>query len=211
MEKFCLLTDYRLLLKIYIETVKLSNESSNEVIHHIKSIFARHGIPQEVVSDNGPQYSSLEYKKFANEYGFLHTTSSPKFPQSNGKAEKADRTVKNLLKKSQDPYMAMLTYQSSPLWNGFSPPEMLISRQLHANLPMTHTQLLPSVPDFAMLKAKEEEQRMKQKSTFDCRHAVQDLDPLLPGEQVWVTDHNTTGNVVEPTSDIKNQRFKNYQ
>jgi len=128
----------------------------------------------------------------------LHTTSSPKFPQSNGKAEKADRTVKNLLKKSQDPYMAMLTYQSSPLWNGFSPAEMLISRQLHANLPMTHTQLLPSVPDFAMLKAKEEEQRMKQKSTFDCRHAVQDLDPLLPSEQVWVTDHNTTENVVEP-------------
>jgi len=94
----------------YIETAKLSNESSNEVIHHTKSIFARHGIPQEVVSDNGPQYSSLEHKKFANEYGFLHTTSSQKFPQSNGKAERAVRTVKNLLKKSQDPYMAMLTY-----------------------------------------------------------------------------------------------------
>jgi len=192
----------------YIETAKLSNKSSNEVIHHTV-YFSRHSIPQEVVSDNGPQHSSLEYKKFANEYGFLHTTSSPKFPQSNGKAERAVRTVKNLLKKSQDLYMAMLTYRSSPLWNGFSPPEMLMSRRLHANLPMTHTQLLPSVPDFAMLKAKEEKQRMKQKSTFDRHHAVQDLDPLLPGEQVWVTDDNTTGNVVEPTSDIKNQRFKN--
>lgn len=134
---YLLIVDY---YSRYIETAKLSNESSTEVIHHFtKSVFARHGIPQEVVSDNGPQYSSLEYKKFANEYGFLHTTSSPKFPQSNGEAERAVRTVKNLLNKSQDPYMAMLTYRSSPLGNGFSPAELLMSRRLRTNLPMTHT------------------------------------------------------------------------
>ena len=65
----------------YVEIAKLSGESSSNVIKHLKSIFARHGIPQEMVTDNGPQYSSHEFSKFAENYGFTHTTSSPRFPQ----------------------------------------------------------------------------------------------------------------------------------
>ena len=67
----------------YIEISKLNNETSHEVILRLKSIFARHGIPLEVFSDNGPQYSSMEFADFAKSYKFVHTTSSPKFPQSN--------------------------------------------------------------------------------------------------------------------------------
>ena len=91
---YLLIVDY---YSRYIETAKLSNDSSAEVIRHTKSIFARHGIPQEVISDKGPQYSSLEYKKFADQYAFTHTTSSPRFPQSNGEAERAVRTIKQML------------------------------------------------------------------------------------------------------------------
>ena len=159
---YLLLVDY---YSRYIETAKLANESSTEVISHTKSIFARHGIPQEVVSDNGPQYSSIQYKKFSTEYGFLHTTSSPRFPQSNGEAERAVKTVKNLLKKAEDPYMAMLTYRSTPFSSGFSPAELLMNRHLRANLPIVQSQLQPSVPDFSLLKAKEEEKRRKRKGT----------------------------------------------
>ena len=173
----------------YIEIAKLSSESSSEVICHTKSIFARHGIPKEVISDNGPQYSSLEYKKFTEEYGFLHTTSSPKFPQSNGEAERAVKTVKVLLKKSEDPYVAMLTYRSTPLQNGFSPSQLLMNHWLCTNLPMTEAQLQPQIPDFTIVKNKEEEQRRKQKKVFDSRHAAKDLDPPLPGEEVWIITH----------------------
>ena len=42
----------------YTEIAKLSGESSANFIKHLKSIFARHGIPQEMVTDNGLQYSS---------------------------------------------------------------------------------------------------------------------------------------------------------
>ena len=98
------------------------------------------------------------------DYGFLHTTSSPQFPQSNGEAERAVKTVKNLLKKVEDPYMAMLTYRATPLSSGFSPAELLMSHCLHANLPVMQSQLQPSVPDFSLLKAKEEEKKRNQKS-----------------------------------------------
>ena len=83
----------------YVEIAKLSGESSTNVIKHLKFIFARHGIPQEVVTDNGPQYTSREFSKFAENYGFTHTTSSPKFLQSNGEAERGVQTIKSLLKK----------------------------------------------------------------------------------------------------------------
>jgi len=45
----------------YIEVAKLTLETSNVITTHLKSIFARHGIPQEVVTDNGPQYSFREF------------------------------------------------------------------------------------------------------------------------------------------------------
>ena len=56
----------------YIEISKLDGESSQEVIQRLKSLFARHGIPQQVMSDNGPQYSSFKFSKFAKAYQFVH-------------------------------------------------------------------------------------------------------------------------------------------
>lgn len=78
-------------------------------------MFARHGIPETVISDNGPQYSAEAYARFAQGYHFKHVTSSPYFPQSNGEAERAVRTIKELLKKSKDPYLALLAYRTTPL------------------------------------------------------------------------------------------------
>ena len=56
---YLLIVDY---YSRYIEISKLNGQSSSQVITHTKSIFARHGVPQEVVSDNGPPYSSLDFK-----------------------------------------------------------------------------------------------------------------------------------------------------
>ncbi len=55
----------------------------------MKSIFARHDIPELVVSDNGPQYTSQEFEEFEKAWNFQHQTSSPAYPQSNGLAERS--------------------------------------------------------------------------------------------------------------------------
>jgi len=121
----------------YIEISKLSSETAGSVIKHMSSISARHGIPQQVVSDNGPQYSSREFSKFANEYGFEHSTSSPQYPQANGEAERAVRTVKALLNKSGDLYLTLLTYRATSINNTiYSPAELLINRKLRTTLPI---------------------------------------------------------------------------
>ena len=57
-------------------------------------------IPEVMRSDNGPQYSSSSFKKFAKDWGFQLITSSPEYPRSNGLAEKTVQRVKNLLEKN---------------------------------------------------------------------------------------------------------------
>jgi len=99
-----------------------------------------------------------------------------------------------MLKKSDDPYLAMLIYKSTPLQNGFSPAGLLMNHRLRTNL----TQLKPKVSDFTAVKAKEEEQNRKQKKVINSRHATRELNPLLPGEEVWMQDHNAPGKVIEP-------------
>ena len=72
----------------FFEMEKLGSTSSKAVITKIKRVFATHGIPQQVISDNGTQYTSQEFQSFAEDYGFVHTIISAKHPQSNGLAEK---------------------------------------------------------------------------------------------------------------------------
>jgi len=107
------------------EVVQLRSTTSQSVINALKAIFARYGIPEILLSDNGPQYSSTEFSEFAANYGFVHGTSSPHYPQSNGLAERAVKTVKKLLKESTDQCLALLSYRTTPLpWCGLSPAEL---------------------------------------------------------------------------------------
>ena len=124
-------------LSRWIEIARLERTSSECVINHIRSIFSRYGIPEILVSDNGPQYSSDLFKQFAKSYGFTHITSSPLYPQANGEAERAVKTVKNMLKKTTDPYLALLAYRSTPLSLGYTPSELMMCRKLRTDIPIS--------------------------------------------------------------------------
>ena len=65
----------------YIEIALLNRTTADEVICRTKSVFSWHGIPEVVVSGNGPQFSSEAYAEFAKQFQFEHVTSSPRYPQ----------------------------------------------------------------------------------------------------------------------------------
>lgn len=120
----------------FTEVSLLNKTKSQKVVTHLKSFFARHGIPKVRMSDNGPQFFSQALSDFAAAYGFKHSTGSARFPQSNGEAERAVQTVKTLLKKAADPYLALLNYRVTSLQNGYSLAELLLGQRLQTTLPI---------------------------------------------------------------------------
>ena len=172
----------------YIETAILSSSSAFAVIPHLKSIFARHGVPDLVISDGGPPYNSKSFTEFSVEYNFTHQKSSPKYPQGNGAAERAVGTVKSLLKKAlaakQDPYLAMLAYRTTPLENGFSPSQLLMGCGLRTPLPVLPSVLAPQWPEMDLVQEREAVHRERMKRNYDKRKGVHELQPLHPGQKV---------------------------
>ena len=71
-----------------------------KTINHLRELFTAEGIPTIVMSDNGPPFNGDEFKRFAWEFNFMHTTSSPHFHQSNGFIEAMVKKVKNAYKKT---------------------------------------------------------------------------------------------------------------
>ena len=95
-----------------------SNSTSATVISALKQLFGEHGIPHKLLSDNGPQYDCVEFRTFAADWGFKHVTSSPRYPQSNGFAERMVQTVKKTMLKarqsSTDPDLSLLCLRTPP-------------------------------------------------------------------------------------------------
>ena len=109
--------DYLILVDYFsnsFECEPLSDLQSRSVIKTCKKTFSRYGIPHQLQSDNGTQFTCSEFAAFSTEWGFQHTTSSPGHQQSNGKAEAAVNIIKRLMKRAEDPYLALLEYRNTP-------------------------------------------------------------------------------------------------
>ena len=118
----------------YPELLQMKTTSSSAVTMAIKSVFARYGVPEVVMSDNGPQDKAKEFSDFAKDWEFEHITSSPYYPQSNSMAENAVKAMKSIVKKSQDIYKALLAYRTKPLQHGYSPAAIMMGRNLKGTL-----------------------------------------------------------------------------
>ena len=180
----------------YFELDLLSDTTAESVINATKCHFARHGIA-DMVTDNGPQYSSAHFGKFAREWEFQHTTSSPLHSQSNGKAESAVKIAKNLVKKSKrgnkDLQMSLFEWRNTPDSNGLSPVQKLMSRRSRTTIPTTEALLKLEVIDGVYENIKRKRQQAK--AAYD-KHAkplpelhvgepvrLQPINPKAPWEQ----------------------------
>ena len=186
---YLLIVDY---FSRFPEIVKLREITLAAVIAAMKTLFARYGVPEIVVSDNGPQFSPHEFTVFASRYNFTHTTSSPHHPRNNGQAERTVKTVKALLKNSADPQLSLLSYRSTPLpWCSLSPAELLMGRKIRTDFPQTSESLTPRWSYLPRFRKDNKTFKEKQKEDFDRRHRTRSLPELPEDTSVWVT---TNGN-----------------
>jgi transposase InsO family protein len=133
---YLLTTDY---LSGFFEVERLPSKTVADITYCLRQHFARHGIPEVVMTDNSP-FNSADFRKFAKQYEFTHKTSSPRYPQSNGKAENSIKTIKRLMIKARqdgsDPLLALLDWRNTPSEQlGVSPTQILFGRRSRTLLP----------------------------------------------------------------------------
>ena len=165
--------------------------TSTAVVQLTKQIFSEQGVPSKVISDNGRHYSSECYREFAEKWGFIHVTSSPYYPQSNGFIERTIQTVKNTMKKCKgsdaDIALALLCVRTTPITSTIpSPAELLYSRKIRANLPV---KLRHDTNDKEAVYQQMLDRQQRQKEYHD-RSAV-DLPPLYAQQPIFVQHHQT--------------------
>ena len=102
---------------------------------HLQELFSVEGIPDEIMSDNGPPFNGKEFSSYLTGLGIRHTTSSPNYPQSNGFIERQIQTVKRLIEKANSSgrshQEALTGLRAQPLGDGLpSPSEILHGRSL---------------------------------------------------------------------------------
>ena len=163
-------TEYLLVvdnLTKYWEVEQLPELTAEEIIQKTKEIFARQGIPEVLISDNGAQYTAKEFKAFAADWGFQHHTSSPHHSQGNGTAEAAVKVVKMMFKKAADPYLAILEHRNTPDTTGYSSSQKLNSRRIRSTVPVKAELLTPSPVPIDKIVNAQVESKQRNKEYYD--------------------------------------------
>ena len=167
--------------------------NSAKTITVLKGLFAEHGIPEEIRSDNGPQFASHLFAEFTKDWNIKHSKSSPRNPRSNGQAESAVKIVKGLLTHAkcsgQDPYLALLAYRSTPVDSHLqSPAEMLYQRALRTTVP----QRIRHKDPYAAAECERLEERATQSAANHDHTGCRRKAPLYAGQSVSVINNDRT-------------------
>ena len=157
------------------------------MIAKVKAHFARYGVPDTVVSDNGPPFKSDAFAHFAQKWGFEHTPSSPYHSRSNGKAEYAVKAAKRMLKKAkrsgEDQYLALLNIRNTPTQGvDSSPAQRFLGRRTKTTLP-TSAELLEFRNAVTRPEAEQLLKLQKRQAKYYNQN-TKDLPPLETGDTV---------------------------
>ncbi|XP_049267675.1 uncharacterized protein K02A2.6-like [Rhipicephalus sanguineus] len=83
----------------WLEVFAMNSTNSEKTVEKLRSVFAAYGLPEEIVTDNGPQFTSACFETFLKRNGIRHTKTPPYHPASNGTAERCVQTLKRHLLK----------------------------------------------------------------------------------------------------------------
>ena len=163
------------------EVVVLTSTTAARTIEALRELFARFGIPRQLVSDNGPQFISREFASFLDRMGVKHIKTAPYHPASNGAAERMVQSVKRGVRAGMANGVSLeralqaflLQYRSTPhATTGLTPSVLMLGRDIRTRLDLLRPELLERV-----------EGRQAQQTKYHNQHCKR--RELAVGTAVW--------------------------
>ena len=159
----------------------MQSVSSAKTIEKLRMVFATHGLPRKVVTDNGPSFTSEEFHAFMSENDITHVTTA----SSNGLAERAVQTVKRGLKATKGDSLQerlskfLFTYRITPHTTGIAPTQLLMNCRLRSRF----DRLFPDLQQHV---------QKKQAKQAASHNNSQPLRSFKVGDLVYTKDFSST-------------------
>ena len=136
----------------WLDVKIMSKITASDTIIELLDVFSTLGLPEAIVTDNGPTFTSGEFRSFMSHNGIKHITVAPFHPASNGLAERNVQTFKRAMVKIQagslrEKVCKFLTKYRCTFHSttGLSPAELMFGRNIRTHLDLLHPTLLDSV------------------------------------------------------------------
>ncbi|XP_030849310.1 uncharacterized protein K02A2.6-like [Strongylocentrotus purpuratus] len=173
----------------YYEYIVMRSTTAEKTVAALAGIFARHGLPLTLYSDNGPQFISQVFADYMRLTGVHHHRVTPKWPQANGEVERQNQSLEKRMRiahsEGKDWKEALLSYvaayRATPhSTTGKSPAELLFGRKIRTKLPVISESL-----NDQEIRDQDAESKGASKLYADSKRGAKPSD-VVPGDEVLV-------------------------
>ena len=162
------------------EVIIMSSTTSEKTIEALSSFFTRYGLPEQIVSDNGPQFTSVEFNNFMKQHGIKHIKSAPYHLSTNGLAERFVQTFKNAIRASEHDGFSLIgrlntflgKYRATPhATTGSTPSELFLQQRVRTKLDLLKPEIEITVQNKQLQQKKNHDKHSKLR-TFEEGQSV---------------------------------------
>jgi len=195
----------------YPEVEVVPGSSADVILPALEKIFATHGVPEELKTDNGPPFQSATFRSFAQEKGFHHRKITPLWPEANGQVEAFMKNIGKVARTAhmtgkdwtRELYVFLANYRDTPHpCTGKSPYELSMGRIVRTKVPKFHQHPTPEDP---RVRTQDLRSKMENKIYADARrhatpHEIRTGDTVLvrqPKSNKFSTPYSSKPYVVE--------------
>ena len=175
----------------FFEVAVTKSVTSGKMISCLEAMFATHGLPLSIKTDNGPQFVSEEFEVYLRDNNIEHRTSSPLWSQANAEVERQNRSLLKAMRVAhsegrdwrKELQKFLLGYRSTPhTTTGVSPAKLLFGREIRSKLPGVEE--LRSASNESELLDRDRERKQKGKDYADnlrgaCESNLKEGDKVL--------------------------------
>ena len=175
----------------------LTSTTASKVIAVIRNWFGIFGQPLKVTTDNGPPFSSIEFREFLKSQGVQHHRTTPLYPQANGATERCNQGINKAIRaaitQGTDWTAAVVAYlaayrRTPHTSTGVPPADLLFGRRINDTIPsMLHSQPIKATRE--AIAGRDEMAKARMKRTADERRRAAE-HRFRPGDKVLRRRHN---------------------